>query len=147
MDKYERKINVNPVECKNFLERIDMPVLSDRDCVQQSNQITKQEIYKNLKEMKNNKAPGNDGVPKEFYLAFFDYLGDDLVNCLNRNFEVGELTSSQRQAIITLIAKPGKDTRQLKSWRPISLLNVDVKLLSLTLVSRIKNVLPNFYKL
>ena len=82
------------------------------------------------------------GIPKEFYLAFFYYLGDDLVNCLNRNFEMGELTPSQRQAIITLIAKPGKDKRHLKSWRPISLSNVDVKLLSLILASRIKNVLP-----
>ena len=71
MDKYERKINVIPVECKSFLERIDLPVLSDRDWVQQSYQITKQEIYKNLKEMKNNKAPGNDGIPKEFNLAVF----------------------------------------------------------------------------
>ena len=62
MDKYEGKINVYPIECKKFLERSDLPALSDRDCVQQSNQITKQEIYKNLKEMKNNKAPDNNGI-------------------------------------------------------------------------------------
>ena len=42
----------------------------------------------------------------------------------------------RRQAVISLIQKPGKDARDLKSWRPISLLNVDVKLLSKVLADR-----------
>ena len=92
--------------------------------------------------MKNNKSPGNDGLTKEFYLAYFPLIGDLLVNCLNYSFITGELTSSKRQAIITLIEKSGKDVRLLKSWRPISLLNVDVKLLSSVLSSRIKVLLP-----
>ena len=81
-------------------------------------------------------------MTKEFYLAYFPLIGDLLVNCLNYSLITGELTVSQRQAIITLIEKPGKDVRLLKSWRPISLLNVDVKLLSSVLSSRIKVLLP-----
>ena len=88
--------------------------------------------------MKNNKSQGNDGLTKEFYLAYFPLIGDLLVNCLNYSFITGELAATQRQAIITNIEKPGNDVRLLKSWRPISLLNVDVNLLSSVLSSSIK---------
>ena len=37
----------------------------------------------------------------------------------------GELSISQRQAIIKLIEKKDRDKRYIKNWRPISLLNVD----------------------
>ena len=77
--------------------------------------------------MGNDKAPGSDGLSKEFYLKFFDVLGNEFTKCLNKNYEVRVLTSSQKQAVITLIQKPGKDCRFLKSWRPISLINVDIK--------------------
>ena len=64
------------------------------------------------------------------------------MKCFNHCFEHGELTTTQHQAVITLIEKPGKDACLLKSWRPISLLNVDVKILSSVLSSRIKGLLP-----
>ena len=68
-------------------------------------------------------------------------LGDVLLSCLNQNFESGVLTTTQRQAVITLLEKNGKDNRFLKNWRPISLLNVDLKVLSIVLANRIKNSL------
>ena len=80
-----------------------------------------------LKSMSDNKSPGNDGVSKEFYLCFFSDLGMELTECLNECYHQGELTVSQRQAVITLIAKQGKDVRNITSWRPISLINVAVK--------------------
>ena len=49
---------------------------------------------------------------------------------LNTSFEVGQLSTSQRQAIITLIEKKDKDKRLIKNWRPISLINVDAKIAS-----------------
>ena len=87
--------------------------------------------------MENDKSPGNDGLPKEFYITFFDLIVDNLIQCYNCCFEEGELTASHKQAI-TLIQKPGKDATLIKSWRPISLLNVDLKLLSKILAKRIQ---------
>ena len=50
----------------------------------------------------------------------------------------------QKQAIITLIAKKkGKDKRVIKNWRPISLINVDAKIISKVLAKRLEKVLPN----
>ena len=55
----------------------------------------------------------------------------------------GFLSTSQRQAIIKLIEKKDKDKRLIKNWRPISLLNVDLKIASKALAKRIKEVLPS----
>lgn len=52
------------------------------------------------------------------------------------------MSSSQKQAVITLIEKKGKDRTFLENWRPISLVNVDAKIMSKLIASRIKNVLP-----
>ena len=53
------------------------------------------------------------------------------------------MSCSQKQAVITLIEKKGKDRSLLENWRPISLVNVDAKIISNVLATRIKNVLPS----
>jgi len=64
------------------------------------------------------------------------------IDSLNYAFEFGELSNSQKQAIITLIEKKGKDKSMIRNWRPISLINVDAKIASKTLAKRLEKVLP-----
>ena len=52
------------------------------------------------------------------------------------------LSIGQKQAIISLIPKSGKDLTNIKNWRPISLLNTDYKILTKILANRIKKYLP-----
>ena len=59
--------------------------------------------------MAKGKSPGSDGLSAEFYLAFWESLGQDLVESQNYAFECGELTISQRRGIITLIPMKNKD--------------------------------------
>ena len=49
------------------------------------------------------------------------------MNVLNIGLRKGEMSSSQRQAVITLLEKEGKDRCKLKNWRPIYLLNADYR--------------------
>ena len=63
--------------------------------------------------------------------------------CISHSFDKGELCTSQRQEIIKLIEKKDKDERLIQNWRPISLLNVEAKIISKTLSKRLKNVLPS----
>ena len=96
--------------------------------------------------MKNGKRPGNDGLSKEFYVFFFTELCDSLIAALNTSFEVGQLCTSQRRAMITLIDKKVKNKRLIKNWKPISLINVDAKVASKAIATRMKSVLSNIVK-
>ena len=65
------------------------------------------EFWDALSAMQNNKTPGNDGLTKEFYVCFFNKLGKLLVETLNFSYENSKLSTSQKQAVITLIPKKG----------------------------------------
>jgi len=65
-----------------------------------------------------------------------------MVDSLSYSYDYGELSNSQKEAIITLIEKKHKDKRDLSNWRPISLINVDVKLESKAITKRLESALP-----
>ena len=57
--------------------------------------------------------------------------------------QLDHLCASQRQAIIKRLEKPNKDKRYISNWIPISLLNIDSKIISKSLDTRVKNILSN----
>ena len=75
------------------------------------------------------KSPGNDGLTVEFYTFFWDDIKNLLFESLKHS------CISQRQAIIKLIEKRDKDKCFIQNWRPISLLNVDTKIISKCIAS------------
>jgi len=95
-----------------------------------------------LKQMAKGKSPGLDGLLVEFYLVFWERLGQELVDSLNHAFECRELTISEGRGIITLIPKKNKDKMLLDNWRPISLLNTDYKIATRAIASRVLKILP-----
>ena len=75
--------------------------------------------------MNNDKSPGNDGIKIEFYEFF--WIKNSLSHSAKKSVVSGQLSTSQKQAVIKLIKKKNRDKQLLKSWRPISLLNIDTK--------------------
>ena len=59
------------------------------------------------------KSPGNDGLTVEFFLAFWSLFRKLVVDSLNYAFEHSKLSNSQKQAVITLIEKKGKDNEKV----------------------------------
>ena len=100
--------------------------------------LTSAECKKALTTFKDSKTPGNDGIPAEFYKKFSHLVGTYITDSLNFAFEHGELSTSHRQAVITLIEKKDK----IQNWCPISLLNVDLKIGTKALALRLQDVLP-----
>ena len=92
--------------------------------------------------MDNNKSPGNEGLSKEFYECFWDEVKKLFLASIHKAFLNQELSTSQKQAVIKMLEKKDKDKRFIKNWRPISLLNTDMKIISKVLSTRIKGVLP-----
>ena len=53
------------------------------------------------------------------------------------------MSIEQKRGIISLIPKKDKDRSKLGNWRPITLLNIDYKLLAKVLSNRLKLLLPS----
>ena len=133
-------------ECLEFLNNIDLPMVSD-----ELNEILKKplslsEIEDAIKSSVSGKSPGNDGLGREFYIIFWKNISQPLYESFLDGFKNGILSTSQRQAVIKLLEKKGKDKRFISNWRPISLINYDAKLLSKCLAKRLKAVLPSIIK-
>ena len=89
-----------------------------------------------------NKAPGPDSLSVEFYLTFWSHLRPLLVEVFNEGLRVLELCDSMKTSITHLVYKKD-DWRNLKNWRPISLLNVDSKICSKAISLRLSKVLDS----
>ena len=94
-----------------------------------------------MNSFKTGKTPGNDGIPVEFYRVFWPLLGKFMVDSFNEAYNKKEMSHSQKQAVITLIEKKGKDRNYLENWRPISLINVDAKIASKVIATRVKRAM------
>ena len=138
---YTSKLGANQHDIKQYLADLNMPKLNEEEQNACEGLISEDECHKVLKTFQNNKSPGNDGIPVEFYKKFWSIFGTLLVNSFNKSLQEGELSTSQKQAVISVIDK-NKDRTLLKNWRPISLLNVDYKIASKTIAKRITKFLP-----
>ncbi len=138
---YAEKENKNDREIEQYLENVNTPKLDDNEKEGCEGLITEEECSKVIKTFKKGKTPGNDGITIEFYCKFWHLINKTLIDSFNTSFALGELSETQKRGIITLLDK-GKDRTLLKNWRPITLLNVDYKILSKTIAERIKIHLP-----
>lgn len=123
-----------------LIENLDK-TLSDLDKESCEGPMTTIETTKAVKEMNNNKSPGPDGIPAEFYKQYWELLTQNITELFNHNYDVETMTESQREALLKLLYKKN-DLELLKNWRPISLLNADYKIAAKVSATRLKNVLP-----
>jgi hypothetical protein len=87
------------------------------------------------------KALGLDGRTYEFYAIFWNCLGPLFLNVVSRSLQEEKLPPSMLKGVVILVPKHG-DPMDLKTWRPITLLNRDYKLITRCLANRITAVLP-----
>jgi len=133
--------NPNPEQTQKYIDQIRFKnKLNEVNKQKCEGLITQEECRLALKQIKLNKSPGFDGIPGEFYIHFWPILGTFLVKVFNESFHKTELTESQKIAILSLIYKKG-DKDLLKNYRPISLTNIDYKILAFTLANRLHKVL------
>ena len=139
-----RSTKINPNSFKNspFFNSENVTTLSEEEKKSCEGLINEEECIIALKDFDNNKTPGTDGLPAEFYRFFWPDICHDLLASYNFAFQHGTLSISQRRGIISLIPKKSKDKTLLENLRPISLLNVDYKILTKVITKRIEKVLP-----
>ena len=94
-----------------------------------------------LRGMGSRRAPGIDGLPAEFYLRFWGWLGPVVLEVLQEVLRAGTLGPTMAKGVISLVFKKGEPT-DLVNWRPLSMLCVDYKLLARVLAGRLREVMP-----
>ena len=124
-------------------ENLDVtPTLTEMESQIMSTDLTLDELKDALKTMKPLSGPGNDGITVKFYLMFWDLVKDPLLACFNYSFLVGKMSMSQRQGNIRLLPKKGVNLQFVNNWRPITLLNVDYKILTKLFALHLRDILP-----
>jgi len=135
--------NLNTDESKElFFKEEDITKLNEDQKEECEGIIRMDECVNALKCMKNGKTPGLDGYHCEVYNFFWQDIKYLVLDSINYAYHSGSLSIDQRRGIITLTPKSGKDRTLLKSWRPISLLNTDYKIIAKSLANRLKPNLP-----
>ena len=100
--------------------------------------IEVEEISQALKELKNDKSPGTDGFPANFYKIFYVKLKTFLHHLFLEIAETGCMHTTARQGILSLLEKIGKNPLNLASWCPLTLLNTDNKIYGKILANRLQ---------
>lgn len=128
---------------ESFMENSENIKLTDEMSNSLEGLLTIAECTRYLKKCRNNASPGSSGFTGSFYKLFWRNISQFTVNALNFAYTHGELSVTQKLGIIVLLPKGSKDKRYLGNWRPISLLNTSLKILSGALAERIKPTLPH----
>ena len=128
----------NLEEMEKFLEKHNLMRLNQKEIENIKRPITSTEIETVIKNLLTNKSPGPDGFKGDFCQTFREELTPTLLKLFQNITEVGTLPNSFYKATIILIPKPDKDTTKKVNYRPISLMNIDAKILSKILPNRIQ---------
>lgn len=127
----------------NPLDGIAFPKMDGDLSRELGNPISVREVQEAIMSLQNGKTPGPDGFTVEFFKLFSATIAPALQTMYNESFAEGRLPPTLSEASISLLLKCDKDPLLCGSYRPISLLNVDLKILSKILAQRLQQVLSN----
>uniref|UniRef100_A0A8C6NVZ4 Reverse transcriptase domain-containing protein n=1 Tax=Nothobranchius furzeri TaxID=105023 RepID=A0A8C6NVZ4_NOTFU len=122
--------------CDSFLNIANLPCLTEDESADLELAISLQECELALKAMNMGKSPGPDGIPPEVYRTFWPLLGPLMLNMIQFSISAGNFHRDVNTALISLLLKKGKDPMECSSYRPISLLNADIKIYAKALATR-----------
>lgn len=138
---YTSHPTAGPNDMQEFLDKCDLPVLDQTNANILNAKITIEEIAKSIGLLKNNKSPGPDGLGNEFYKYLKIKLSPYLLKLYNHAYKMSTLPPTLNEATIIVLPKKGKALEEVGSYRPISLLNTDQKILAKILASRLNTVI------
>ena len=139
------KADRNCADVSLYLDECDINKIPDSISNSLDQPITLEEMENVIKNLKNNKSPGWDGLTAEFYRHFWDDIKHTLYQSYLESINHHCLSPSQRIGVINLIPKPKPPPElvYLKHWRPITMPNVDYKIFTHIIKNRICDALPS----
>ena len=129
-------------EIVDELNALNIPQLDARNAQKIDEESNEQECYNIHKKMTKSKSPGLDGLAVNFCLIFWPLITNLFSEELEFSWQTGNLIPTQQQGVITLLLKPNKNHQDISHYRPITLLNVDYKIISKVISHRMRKYLP-----
>lgn len=140
---YESKQTYTLDSLTEYLDNIQLPCLQMAAREELDAPLTVEELQLATSLFPNSKAPGDDGLPIEVYKQYGELILPRLLKVFDAAKQSGSLPQSMTRANIVLILKPNKDPLDPGSYRPISLLQTDVKILAKALAIRMNKVISS----
>ena len=127
-----------------FLDNVTLKKITTDESIFIDRDISIQEIKLALDGLNKKSSPGYDGLSMEFYCLFFNDIKELLFEYYQYCFLKGGLDEQTQLGLISLIHKGKSLSRdEVKNWRPITLSNIDYKIIAKLLANRIKIVINN----
>ena len=120
---------------KMFLNKISKKLKPSQQ-TELTTKICREEVEKAITSTKTGKTPGPDGLSIEFYKESWHIIGSDLIEAYQNLFQTGKIPTDMKKGYISLIYKTGPKNK-IGNYRPISLLNTDLKIFTKILTQRI----------
>ena len=141
-DRFAHCPDLQAQEFRDYLA--DFPRLGEAEAASCEGAVTEYEVRSALKQVGLNKSPGLDGLPYEVYLRMPHMFVPILTDVFNHWLAQGAIPGSMTKSVITLLKKEGRHVRgDLDDYRPITLLNTELKILARVLANRLLLVISD----
>lgn len=137
--------NPDTANIHQFLKRCNIPKIKELHRVLLEKEFTAEELLNTIRNLKLNKSPGPDGFTGEYYKKFANILVTLLTKACNSVKQIGVLPPSWKQANVIVIPKSGRDPVSPISYRPSSLLHVELNFFTSTLAHRLNQFIRDYF--
>ncbi|CAF3799993.1 unnamed protein product [Rotaria socialis] len=139
---YQDLYNVKPIDTSYWSELFeDITTLNQNDIDLLDRDITAGECFEALKAIQLDRVPGDDGLTIELWRFIFPIIGGHFIKMVNIAKDKGHFHDGLLNGLLTLLKKESEFKGTMKNFRPLSLMNIDYKIITKVLSSRLKKVM------